>query len=391
MINMTVIRFKDILRYLVGITLLLTIVMTLTRYFSNIDIKKQETNLKSEIDSNAKKIKENSMIMCMDETIISIGNENKISKENASESKTKEFLKVGLGMIDAIQEKDVSKLEEEEPNNEIKEEEILNNTENTILQEAKTNVSTEVIDNSQINTKFTNTYGSVKIKNESKYELTEEILKPDIELSNKKDIILFHTHTCESYTKSEKYNYEPTGTYRTTDLNFTVARVGTELGNYLKLYGYNIIHDQSYHDYPAYTGSYNRSLATVTNNIAANPNTEIVFDIHRDAVGANSNYAPTVKIGDEYAAQIMFVIGTDGGGLTHPNWKQNLKFAIKIQEKANELYPGLFKPIILRNSRYNQHVTKAASIIEVGATGNTLEQCLVSMKYFAKVVDEAIK
>ena len=52
---------------------------------------------------------------------------------------------------------------------------------------------------------------------------------------------------------------------------------------------------------------------------------------------------------------------------------------------------GLFKPIILRNSRYNQHLTKAACIIEVGATGNTMEQCLNSMKYLAKVIDETVK
>ena len=61
-----------------------------------------------------------------------------------------------------------------------------------------------------------------------------------------------------------------------------------------------------------------------------------------------------------------------------------------MQEKANELYPGLFKPIILRNSRYNQHLAKAACIIE-GATGNTMDQCLNSMKYFAKVMSEVIK
>jgi len=29
---------------------------------------------------------------------------------------------------------------------------------------------------------------------------------------------------------------------------------------------------------------------------------------------------------------------------------------------------GLFRPIILRKSRYNQHVTPATTIIEVGAT-----------------------
>lgn len=103
--------------------------------------------------------------------------------------------------------------------------------------------------------------------------------------------------------------------------------------------------------------------------------------------GSNSNYAPCVQIGDEQVAQLMFVIGTNGGGLEHSNWNDNLKLAIKVQQKANEMYPGLFKPIILRNSRYNQHVTRGAAIIEVGATGNTLEQCNGSMKYLANVID----
>ena len=84
----------------------------------------------------------------------------------------------------------------------------------------------------------------------------------------------------------------------------------------------------------------------------------------------------------------MFVIGTDGGGLYHKNWRDNLKFAMKIVKKGNELYPGLFKPIIVRNSRYNHHLAKAACIIEVGATGNTLEECLNSMKYLAKIYSE---
>ena len=99
----------------------------------------------------------------------------------------------------------------------------------------------------------------------------------------------------------------------------------------------------------------------------------------------------SVKIGDEIVSQLMFVIGTDGGGLEHPNWQQNLKFAIKVQAKANELYPGLFRPILLRNSRYNQQLGRAACIIEVGATGNTLEQSMASMKYLSKVLDEVLK
>ena len=65
-----------------------------------------------------------------------------------------------------------------------------------------------------------------------------------------------------------------------------------------------------------------------------------------------------------------------------------MKFAIEIQQKANEMYQGLFKPMIVRNSRYNQHLGQAACIIEVGSTGNTLEQSLTSMKYLAKVFEK---
>ena len=229
----------------------------------------------------------------------------------------------------------------------------------------------------------------VKIKNETSFELTEDIVSQRIEVS-KDNIVIFHTHTCESYTTSENYQYEATGNYRTTDNKFSVVRVGSELTKYLQGYGYTVTHDTTYHDYPAYSGSYNRSLNTVQNILQTN-SSDVIIDIHRDAIGSRADYAPTVKIGEDYAAQLMFVIGTNGGGLWHPDWQQNLQFAIEVQEKANELYPGLFKPIILRNSRYNQHLGKAACIIEVGATGNTLDQSITSMKYLAKVLDEVLK
>ena len=180
------------------------------------------------------------------------------------------------------------------------------------------------------------------------------------------------------------------GNFRTTDLNYSVSRVGDELTNNLTNFGFNVNHNKTYHDYPAYTGSYTRSLATVQ-SILPNFSSDIIIDLHRDAIGSNSNYAPIVKIGDDVAAQLMFVMGTDGGGLSHSNWNSNLKFAMKIQKTANELYPGLFKPLVLRNSRYNQHLGKAACIIEVGATGNTLEQAMMSMKYLANVMSKALQ
>ena len=257
------------------------------------------------------------------------------------------------------------------------------------IQHANTNLSTQVLDSGVPNT-FTNEYEGVAIKNGTDYTLTEDMLNPDGLDFNKSDVIIFHTHTCESYTPTEAFSYEESGTFRTTDLNYSVSRVGDSLSEQLTSYGFNVTHDKTYHDYPAYSGSYGRSMSTVQGILNNQPNTDIIIDLHRDAI-ADTSYAPSVQIGDEVASQLMFVIGTDGGGLEHPNWQQNLKFAISIQKKANELYPGLFRSILIRNSRYNQQLGKAACIIEVGATGNTLEQSMTSMKYLAKVFDEVLK
>ena len=329
------------------------------------------------------KMKEVSLVPLIEDTII-LANGNSLKEfKSMDRDNTEKILASELQMSKYIKEKEIPK--EVPENNEV---EIAKEEEK--IEEAKTGIGTEIISGGNINNKYTNEYNGVQIKNESKYELTEDMLTPNINLENKKDIIIYHTHTCESYTQSAGFEYTPSGNFRTTDLNFSVVRVGRELKNRLTNYGFNVVHNETYHDYPAYSGSYNRSLTSVKNELVANPNTQMVIDLHRDAVGEGGKYAPTVKIGDDYVAQIMFVIGTDGGGLTHKDWVQNLKFAIKIIQKGNELYPGLFKPIMVRNSRYNQHVAKAATIMEIGATGNTMEQCLNSMKYLSKVMDEAL-
>ena len=260
-----------------------------------------------------------------------------------------------------------------------------NNAEEKVEQ-AKTDVKIEKVQNS-VNPRVTNEYKNVKINNSSKKELTEDMLNPDGISVNTKKVIIYHTHTSESYTPTEKNIYSQTGNFRTTDLNYNVTRVGDELQKQLESYGIKVVHNKTFHDYPAYNGSYSRSLKTAEQLLKDNSDADIVIDLHRDAI-SDSTYAPKVKINDEYCSQLMFVIGTDVSKSINSNWNQNLKFAIKLQEKANELYPGLFKPIILRNGEYNQHIAKASCIIEVGSTGNTLEESIASMKYLAKVISE---
>lgn len=390
MFNVTVLKMKDIKKYLIVTLIVMIGAIGINKYFSQ--ITKGEKVVQ-------KLIGENSMLGCLEQSIPTMSTINEEYKKIASEDDKEEknienkllqgVLKTQISSIQGMEE--AEKKQEKERQQKETEETKASKEENNSqkVEVAQTGLGTQIITNNPLKENYNAQYGKVKIKNETDYELTNEILQPNITIENK-NILLFHTHSCESYTSSETYSYEPTGNYRTTDLNFTVTRVGTELETQLKQYNYHVVHDTSYHDYPAYNGSYTRSLATVENNLKTTP-ADIIIDVHRDAIGSRSDYAPTVKIGEnDIAAQIMFVIGTDNGGLWHPNWQQNLKFAIKIQEKAEEMYPGLFKAITLTKSRYNQHTGKYASIIEVGATGNTLEQCLTSMKYLAKVMAEAM-
>lgn len=386
MFNVTVLKMKDILKYLVGIILTVTFVIYTTRYFSsNTKNKVNEEKKQSKIEIS----QQINLTSCLDKTIPTMSSIN--TENNETEKKTEnyleEFIKTEISSIKGIEKIEKSNNFESE-NKELEQNEEKDTEEKVTLANAG-ETKTEVVTQNPITESYNAEYGKVKIKNQTTYNLTPEILKPDIAINNK-NILIFHTHSCESYTPSEKYSYTQTGNYRTTDLNYTVTRVGTELENYLKQYNLNVVHNTSYHDYPSYNGSYTRSLQTIENMLQTT-SSDIIIDLHRDAIGSRPDYAPTVKIGEDYAAQIMFVIGTNEGGLFHPNWNENLKFAVKVQEKAEEMYPGLFKPIMLTKSRYNQHTGKYANIIEVGATGNTLEQCLTSMKYLSAIINEILK
>ncbi len=398
MINLAVINIKDIIKILKIIFIIAITLIVIFKFGS--DLMENKNEISFEKITNIQIISFDKII---DKTVL-ISNYFGNNYEK-SENGLKKLLVSELAIFSS--EEKLMELENQEEVTEF--EDLKNNESNIQISAVENNTNNEQISNQYLGEeipyslptnvissnnktdKFTNEYNGVRVKNESSYNLTEEMLVPNIDFTNKKDIIIYHTHTCESYTPTEANNYISSGNFRTTDLNYSVARVGTELTNRLINMGFNVNHDTTYHDYPAYTGSYTRSLATINGILQNNLNSQFVIDLHRDALGSSSTYGPTVQIGDEVVAQIMFVIGTDGGGLEHPNWLNNFKLAIKIQEKANEMYPGLFKPIILRNSRYNQHVTGGACIIEVGATGNTLEQCNGSMKYLSRVIEEVMK
>lgn len=236
----------------------------------------------------------------------------------------------------------------------------------------------------------------VTIKNQTSYAVSADEINgiglPFRVTAEKPTVLILHTHGTEAYTPSEKYNFTYTTNSRTTDTDYNVVRVGTELERELQSLGESVIHDVNMYDYPDYNSSYDNAFYGIRAMLRKYPSVSVVLDIHRDAI--NTDDGKKVKlaadINGEKAAQVMFVVGTDECGFSHPYWRDNLKFAAMIQGHLTQNCPQLVRPINLRTSRFNQHFTKGSLIIEVGTNGNTLDEALVSAKYLATAIHQTL-
>ena len=306
MFNVTVIRLKDIIKYPVVFAIIMIVMYFATRYFFNENkISEPKVNIAEKIKASLSEYSLYPIETEMPIIEVTINAKESTNEENESTGDFTSYmlntaLKLQLGVIDA---KEVSKIEEKQEN--IKEEDA--NEEKKELQMASKEENTKVVTKDPIEEKYTNTYNGVKVRNGTKYSLTKDILNPKNLKIDNSNVLIFHTHTCESYTQSEGYTYKASGNFRTRDQKYSVCRVGDELESYLTKYKFNVIHNKTYHDYPAYNGSYSRSLSTVK-KILKKQKSDIIIDLHRDAIGSNSSYAPTVKIGNDYCAQLMFVM-----------------------------------------------------------------------------------
>ncbi|MCD7886889.1 MAG: stage II sporulation protein P [Clostridiales bacterium] len=199
-------------------------------------------------------------------------------------------------------------------------------------------------------------------------------------------ILIMHTHATEAYTMDGDDVYTESDESRTTDENYNMIRVGEEMKAVFEELGFSVVHDTTTYDYPGYNGSYGRSLEGVQSYLEQYPTIQVVLDVHRDAlIGSDGTvYAKTTAIDGEQVAQVMLVVGTDDGGLTHPNWEDNFTLALKLQGAMLALDDTLPRDIDLRSQRFNQHLTAGSLLVEVGTSGNTLQEALAGARLFAQ-------
>lgn len=197
--NIAVINLKDMFKYFFRILIIICVILFIIKGLKKIDTTKQEESIKETISNKTKQINEYSFLNCLDLSIslMSYDKTNENKEENILTNG--KILAMGAGIFDesvfeqsglVINKEDLSIDDVEELANQVA--------------ELPYNVKVESVDENNIKPKVTSSYGTVQINNQSDYEITEQMLVPDVEIKNKRDILIYHTHTCESYTPSPR-------------------------------------------------------------------------------------------------------------------------------------------------------------------------------------------
>lgn len=195
--NIAVVNVKDIVKYAIKLGVAICLIYICMHLINGANTTRQE-KLKKGIENSVEKINKYSFLDCLDVSM-SLFSYKKTDETKSKIISNQDILAMGAGIFDkSIFENTDLVIDEKEL--------TIDDTEEIAkqIEEIPKDATTEAVEKNNITPKVTGTYGDVKINNQSKYDITEEMLAPDIEITNKKDILIYHTHTCESYTPSKR-------------------------------------------------------------------------------------------------------------------------------------------------------------------------------------------
>lgn len=226
------------------------------------------------------------------------------------------------------------------------------------------------------------------LSNKEVLEIASKKPKLNVKKNDDPQVLIMHTHATESFLPNQSTTFDSKQSFRTTNNEKNMVAVGEQIAQELNAAGIKTIQDDTQHDYPSYTGSYERSAVTVKKYLKKYPSIKIVLDVHRDAIAKSNKdiVAAVAEVDGKEAAQVMIISGCDNGSMNMPKYKENLKFASLLQNEMEKMYPGLTRPILFDYRKYNQDLTTGSILLEVGSHGNTYEQ----VEYSGKLIGKAL-
>ena len=211
--------------------------------------------------------------------------------------------------------------------------------------------------------------------------------------SDQPQVLIYHTHTTESYEPYARDFYDNTFSSKTTEMDKNVVSVGDRICQQLDEAGITYVHDTLVHDHPDYNGAYDSSRKTVKEILKKYPSIKVCLDIHRDGIqrADGTRIAPVTEINGKQAAQIMIISGCDDGTMGMPNCLENFIFASKLQSQIESDYKTLTRPVLFDYRHYNQDLTTGSLLIEMGSHGNSIEQAQYSGELVGKSLVKLLK
>lgn len=211
--------------------------------------------------------------------------------------------------------------------------------------------------------------------------------------SSEPQVLIVHTHATESFEPYQRDYFDGEFPFRSRDSRYNMVAVGTALAESLAENGISVVHDGTLHDYPAYTGAYDRSEETIRSILEEYPSIKVVIDLHRDAISEadGSRIAPVTEINGGSAAQLMIISGCDDGRFNMPNYMENFKLAALIQNSTEIMYPSLARAVLFDYRNYNQHITTGSLLIEIGTHANSLDEALYTAELLGDSMAAALK
>lgn len=202
-------------------------------------------------------------------------------------------------------------------------------------------------------------------------------------------VLIYHTHGSEAFIDSREGVVED-----------TIVGVGDELARILNdEYGIKTYHDRTAYD--MCSGTLDRSMAytysgqAVDKILAENPSIEVIIDVHRDGVDESIHLVRMID--GKPTAQIMFFNGVSRSNLNgdidylyNPNKLWNLGFSLQMHLKGKEYYGDLMRKIYIAGYCYNLDRLPRASLVEIGAQNNTVEEAKNAMVPLARIIYEVI-
>ncbi|MBR6709721.1 MAG: stage II sporulation protein P [Clostridia bacterium] len=207
-------------------------------------------------------------------------------------------------------------------------------------------------------------------------------------------VLILHTHATEAYSPAGATSYTIDTDYaRSKNPTENVVAVGARMAEVLRENGVPTLHCTILHDEQAYRDSYVRAAETIRTYLAKYPSIQYVFDVHRDALvrGENELLRPVTLVNGKETAQVMVLAGSDYNGAVFPDWQTNLAFALQLRDALNSRYTRLARPVYLRSSAFNEHYATRSLLLEIGASGNNLDEAIRAGELVAAVLAEMIQ